>query len=121
MRAVIQRVSKASVSINNQVKSEIKTGLILLIGIEESDTNEDIVWLSNKITQLRIFDDKDGVVSTFPTGANVIGNTLSLNYKEGNLIFIPEIRFDSASKTIFAADNPSKTSTFALIGMTYSF
>ncbi len=71
--------------------------------------------------RLEYFDDKDGVVSTFPTGANVIGNTLSLNYKEGNLIFIPEIRFDSASKTIFAADNPSKTSTFALIGMTYSF
>jgi len=63
MRAVIQRVSKASVSINNQVKSEIKTGLLLLIGIEESDNNEDIVWLSNKITQLRIFDDKDGVMN----------------------------------------------------------
>ena len=72
MRAVIQRVSNASVSINNHVKSEIKTGLLLLIGIEESDNNEDIVWLSNKITQLRIFDVHGRIVSvcTLQTGTN---------------------------------------------------
>jgi len=89
MRAVIQRVSKASVSINNQVKSEIKTGLILLIGIEESDTNEDIVWLSNKITQLRIFDDKDGVMNLSVKDINgeilaVSQFTLHAKIKKGN-------------------------------------
>ena len=63
MRAVIQRVNYASVSIDSKVKSEISRGLLLLIGIEDSDTNDDIQWLSNKITQLRIFDDKDGVMN----------------------------------------------------------
>ena len=63
MRAVIQRVNYASVSIDSKVKSEISRGLLLLIGIEESDNIDDINWLSNKITQLRIFDDKDGVMN----------------------------------------------------------
>lgn len=63
MRAVIQRVNFASVSINGKIKSEISNGLLLLIGIEESDNEEDIKWLSNKITQLRIFDDSDGVMN----------------------------------------------------------
>lgn len=63
MRTVIQRVNYASVSIENKVKSEIKNGLLILIGIEEADTLEDIDWLSNKITQLRIFDDNDGVMN----------------------------------------------------------
>jgi len=63
MRAVIQRVNKASVSIDSKVKSEINAGLLLLIGIEDSDTNDDIQWLSNKITQLRIFDDRGGIMN----------------------------------------------------------
>ena len=89
MRAVIQRVSNASVSINNHVKSEIKTGLLLLIGIEESDNNEDIVWLSNKITQLRIFDDKDGVMNLSVKDINgeilaVSQFTLHAKIKKGN-------------------------------------
>lgn len=63
MRAVIQRVNQASVSIDKKLKSEIKKGLLLLIGIEESDNSEDIKWLSNKIIQLRIFDDPDGVMN----------------------------------------------------------
>ncbi|HUS03793.1 MAG TPA: D-aminoacyl-tRNA deacylase [Chitinophagaceae bacterium] len=57
MRAVIQRVLQAGVMINNQIKSEIKTGLLVFVGIEDSDTAEDIEWLSNKIINLRIFDD----------------------------------------------------------------
>ena len=61
MRTVIQRVTQASVSINNTVKSEIKTGLLVLVGIEDADTNEDIMWLSNKIVNLRIFDDENKV------------------------------------------------------------
>ena len=63
MKAVIQRVSKASVTINNNLKSKIEKGLLLLIGIEENDNSEDIIWLSNKITQLRIFDDENGVMN----------------------------------------------------------
>ena len=61
MRTVIQRVTQASVSINNTVKSEIKTGLLVLIGIEDADSKEDIEWLSNKIVNLRIFDDENKV------------------------------------------------------------
>lgn len=63
MRTVIQRVTHASVSIDSKVKSEINKGLLILVGIEESDTFEDINWLSNKITQLRIFDDDEGIMN----------------------------------------------------------
>jgi len=63
MKAIIQRVNSSSVTINTTVKSEIGKGLLILVGIEESDNIEDIKWLSNKITQLRIFDDSDGVMN----------------------------------------------------------
>lgn len=63
MRVVIQRVNEASVSINGCVKGIIKKGLLLLIGIEQSDTNEDVVWLSGKIAKLRIFDDDQGIMN----------------------------------------------------------
>jgi len=59
MRVVIQRVSKASVSIDGKVKSKIKHGVLILLGIEEEDENEDIQWLCKKISNLRIFSDKD--------------------------------------------------------------
>ena len=61
MRVVIQRVTQASVNINSIIKSEIKTGLLVLVGIEDADTDEDIEWLSNKIVNLRIFDDENKV------------------------------------------------------------
>ena len=61
MRTVIQRVSQASVTIDGTVFAGIKTGLIILIGIEDADTHEDIEWLSNKIVNLRIFDDENKV------------------------------------------------------------
>lgn len=63
MRTVIQRVTHASVSINSKIKSEINKGLLILVGIEESDTSEDINWLCSKITQLRIFDDEEGIMN----------------------------------------------------------
>lgn len=63
MKAVIQRVTQASVSINNKTKSSINKGLLILVGIEDADNTEDITWLSNKITQLRIFDDENGVMN----------------------------------------------------------
>lgn len=60
MRVLLQRVSQASVTINNELKSEIKNGLLLLLGIEENDTNEDIEWLVKKATNMRIFPDEEG-------------------------------------------------------------
>lgn len=63
MRAVIQRVSKASVTIEKKIKSAINNGLLILIGIEETDNADDIIWLSNKIVQLRIFNDEKGVMN----------------------------------------------------------
>lgn len=63
MRVVIQRVNEASVAINGCVKASIKKGLLLLLGIEQSDTNEDVVWLSGKIAKLRIFSDSQGVMN----------------------------------------------------------
>jgi D-tyrosyl-tRNA(Tyr) deacylase len=59
MRAVIQRVSHASVTINNKVKSRIKNGLLILLGIEENDNENDIDWLVKKTVQMRIFSDTD--------------------------------------------------------------
>ncbi len=63
MRALIQRVSHASVTIDDQLKSSIQQGLLVLIGIEDSDTNEDSEWLTSKIVNLRIFDDANGVMN----------------------------------------------------------
>jgi D-tyrosyl-tRNA(Tyr) deacylase len=63
MRAVIQRVKKASVTIGNILKSEIDAGLLVLVGIEEEDGNDDVEWLANKIVQLRIFNDQNGVMN----------------------------------------------------------
>ena len=63
MRVVIQRVSRASVTINGIVKSAIDQGLLVLLGIEDADNREDIDWLVRKISQLRIFDDENGVMN----------------------------------------------------------
>lgn len=63
MRTVTQRVTQASVSINGKVKSHIGTGLLILVGIEDKDSQEDIEWLSKKIINLRIFDDENGVMN----------------------------------------------------------
>src|SRR5438067_23062 len=63
MRAVVQRVSEASVTIGGSVKSSIQTGLLVLVGIEDADTNEDIEWLSGKLVRLRIFNDEEGIMN----------------------------------------------------------
>jgi D-tyrosyl-tRNA(Tyr) deacylase len=63
MRAVIQRVSEASVTIDGKVNGAIGYGLLVLLGIEDADTSEDIEWLSSKITNLRIFNDESGVMN----------------------------------------------------------
>jgi D-tyrosyl-tRNA(Tyr) deacylase len=89
MIAVIQRVTEASVSINGIMKSEIKKGLLVLVGIEDADTTEDIEWLSSKIVNLRIFNDTDGVmnVSVKDDGGDIIvvsQFTLHASTKKGN-------------------------------------
>ena len=61
MRAVIQRVTKAGVSIDGIIRSSIQTGLLVLVGIEDTDNREDIIWLSNKLVNLRIFDDENKI------------------------------------------------------------
>ena len=63
MRLVIQRASHASVTIDGQVKSQIGYGLVILVGICEEDTEEDIDWLVRKVTMLRVFDDENGVMN----------------------------------------------------------
>lgn len=89
MRAVIQRVSKASVSTNKGLLSSIGKGLMVFVGIEEADGPEDIEWLSNKIVQLRIFDDSNGVMnlSIAESGGQIIvvsQFTLHAKTKKGN-------------------------------------
>lgn len=89
MRAVIQRVSQASVSIASEEKSRIGKGLLILLGIEESDGQEDINWLVKKILNLRIFDDEQGVMnkSVMDIGGEVMvvsQFTLMASYKKGN-------------------------------------
>lgn len=89
MRVVIQRVSRASVSINQQIRSSIGRGVLILLGIEDSDNSEDINWLVKKISQLRIFDDQDGVMNEslldVAGDALVVSQfTLHANTKKGN-------------------------------------
>ena len=89
MRAVIQRAKKASVTIGNQLRSEMGSGLLVLVGIEESDSDIDIEWLTNKIVQLRIFNDSDGVMnlSVMETGGDIMvisQFTLHAKTKKGN-------------------------------------
>lgn len=89
MRTVIQRVKKASVTINGRVKSEIRQGLLILLGICDDDSEEDIDWLVRKIKGLRVFDDENGVmnlaVGDIDGEIMVISQfTLYASYKKGN-------------------------------------
>lgn len=89
MRTVTQRVQHASVTIDGQLKSQIRSGLLVLVGIEDRDTQEDIEWLCKKIANLRIFDDENGVMnrSVIETGGEVMvvsQFTLHASTKKGN-------------------------------------
>jgi D-aminoacyl-tRNA deacylase len=86
MRAVIQRVSRASVTINGQLHASIKDGLLVLLGIEDADTTEDIEWLSGKIVNLRIFDDAVGVMNE------------SVLSKNGELLLVSQFTLHAATK-----------------------
>jgi D-tyrosyl-tRNA(Tyr) deacylase len=89
MRAVIQRVRSASVTIEDKLWSEIGQGLLVLVGIEEADDDSDIDWLCNKIVNLRIFDDDQGIMnrSILETGGQILAVsqfTLHAKTKKGN-------------------------------------
>lgn len=86
MIAVIQRVSRASVTVENQVNGEIGEGLMVLLGIEEADTKEDIEWLSRKIVNLRIFNDEEGVMNR------------SLLDVDGNLLLVSQFTLHASTK-----------------------
>ena len=89
MRVVIQRVSKASVTINGICKSAIQQGFMILVGIEDTDNQEDIDWLCKKIVNLRVFDEENGVmnISILDAGGDILvisQFTLHASTKKGN-------------------------------------
>jgi D-tyrosyl-tRNA(Tyr) deacylase len=89
MRVVIQRVTRASVKINNSIRSEIGAGLLILIGIEDSDSENDVEWLCNKIARLRIFNDHNEIMnlSIMDTGGDILAIsqfTLHAKTRKGN-------------------------------------
>lgn len=89
MRVVIQRVSRASVTVDKKITGEIKEGLLVLAGFEDADTTEDIEWLSSKILQMRIFNDENGVMnkSVKDVGGGILlvsQFTLHASTKKGN-------------------------------------
>jgi D-tyrosyl-tRNA(Tyr) deacylase len=86
MRVAIQRVSEASVTINYSITSSIAKGLLVLVGIEDADTEEDIIWLSNKIVNLRIFDDE-----------NKIPN-ISVKDIEGDILVVSQFTLQASTK-----------------------
>ena len=86
MRVVIQRVAEATVTINNNIRSSIGKGLLILAGIEDADNDEDISWISSKIVQLRIFDDADGIMN------------LSLKDINGDLMLVSQFTLHASTK-----------------------
>ena len=86
MRVVIQKVTQASVSMENQIVASIDKGLLVLVGIEDGDTNEDIAWLSSKIVNLRVFDDDNGVMN------------LSVKEVEGEVLIVSQFTLHASTK-----------------------
>jgi len=86
MRAVIQRVSRASVTIGGAIHSQIAEGLLVLLGIEDADNTEDIEWLSGKIVNLRIFDDENGVMN------------VSVTDKKGEILLVSQFTLHASTK-----------------------
>ncbi|GGG26762.1 D-aminoacyl-tRNA deacylase [Dokdonia pacifica] len=86
MKIIIQRVSEASVTINDQVKSSIEKGFLILLGITHEDTQEDIEWLTNKIIGLRIFSDANGAMN------------LSVKDIDGDLLVISQFTLHASTK-----------------------
>jgi D-tyrosyl-tRNA(Tyr) deacylase len=86
MRAVVQRVSKASVTVKEKITGEIKNGLVVLLGIEDADNDEDAEWLSSKIVNLRIFDDANGVMN------------ISVKDIDGDILLVSQFTLHASTK-----------------------
>jgi D-tyrosyl-tRNA(Tyr) deacylase len=86
MKAVIQRVSRASVTIDGRIHSQIGSGLLVLLGIEDADSLDDIEWLSGKIVNLRIFDDASGVMNE------------SVKDKNGEILIVSQFTLHASTK-----------------------
>jgi D-aminoacyl-tRNA deacylase len=86
MRAVIQRVSEAMVKVNGEITGSIQKGLLVLVGIEDADTTEDIQWLSGKIVNMRIFDDAAGVMN------------VSLKDIDGDILLVSQFTLHASTK-----------------------
>jgi D-aminoacyl-tRNA deacylase len=86
MKVVLQRVLKASVTINGVIFNAINSGLLVLVGIQDSDTNDDIAWMSNKITNLRIFDDAEKIPN------------ISIKESAGNILLVSQFTLHASTK-----------------------
>jgi D-tyrosyl-tRNA(Tyr) deacylase len=86
MRAVIQRVSEATVKVNGEITGSIQNGLLVLVGVEDTDTNEDIQWLSGKIVNMRIFDDANGVMN------------VSVKDVDGSILLVSQFTLHASTK-----------------------
>ena len=95
MRVVIQRAKHASVTIDEKIMSSIKNGLLVLLGIEEADTMEDIEWLSAKICNLRIFNDENGIMPARPSHS---GGNLSVKEINGEVLIVSQFTLHASTK-----------------------
>ncbi len=86
MRALLQRVAHSNVTIDGKIQGQISRGLLVLVGIEDTDTTEDVTWLSNKVVNLRIFDDEAGIMN------------LSVKETEGDILLISQFTLHAATK-----------------------
>jgi D-aminoacyl-tRNA deacylase len=86
MKAILQRVSASSVTVDKNIVAEIKNGLLILLGIEDADADEDIIWLSNKIVNLRIFDDEESAPN------------LSVKDIEGEILLVSQFTLHASTK-----------------------
>lgn len=86
MKIVIQRVSEASVTVNKKIISSIKNGMLILLGIEDSDTEDDVEWLCNKVSKMRIFSDENDAMN------------LDINQVEGSFLVVSQFTLHAMTK-----------------------